>query len=170
MNGSSTICVFALGAPEFLVIHDLLHTVLERRRLAWCDLVHEVQRIHTQSYFYMYIARGRISYLCVFRPVVLSAPSGKCARHAFGFRRICIADTKKRESVWRPRGPRAFPAGCLRLTPLPQWIVLWGYPSRCCRRVLKVRDVANQLDMGVPEEHLAGHAFHTYSLKSNDGT
>lgn len=35
---------------------------------------------------------------------------------------------------------------------------------------LKIRDVEGQKAFGVPEEHLAGHAFHTYSLKSNDGT
>ncbi|CAM9270305.1 unnamed protein product [Pylaiella littoralis] len=34
----------------------------------------------------------------------------------------------------------------------------------------KVRDVKGQLAFGVPEEHLPGHAFHTYSLKSSDGT
>ena len=35
---------------------------------------------------------------------------------------------------------------------------------------LQTRDVDGQLAFGVPEEHLPGHAFHTYSLKSNDGT
>lgn len=34
-----------------------------------------------------------------------------------------------------------------------------------------VRDVPTQLDrMGVPEEHLLGHAFHTYRLTSPDNT
>ena len=35
----------------------------------------------------------------------------------------------------------------------------------------RVRDKTRQLDMmGVPEEHLSGHAFHTYSLTSPDGS
>eukprot|EP00904_Undaria_pinnatifida_P008864 jgi/Undpi1/5107/HiC_scaffold_19.g08459.m1 len=34
----------------------------------------------------------------------------------------------------------------------------------------KVRDREGQLAFGVPEDSLDGHAFHTYSLKSNDGT
>ncbi|CAN0295295.1 unnamed protein product [Ectocarpus sp. 6 AP-2014] len=38
------------------------------------------------------------------------------------------------------------------------------------KSINKVRDTEGQLAFGVPEEHLAGHAFHTYSLKSNDGT
>eukprot|EP00903_Cladosiphon_okamuranus_P010500 g9932.t1 len=36
--------------------------------------------------------------------------------------------------------------------------------------IKKIRDVEGQKAFGVPEEHLAGHAFHTYSLKSDDGT
>jgi 4-hydroxy-tetrahydrodipicolinate reductase len=31
-----------------------------------------------------------------------------------------------------------------------------------------IRDREGQLSFGVPEEHLGGHAFHTYSLKSQD--
>ncbi|CAN0042822.1 unnamed protein product, partial [Ectocarpus sp. 4 AP-2014] len=38
------------------------------------------------------------------------------------------------------------------------------------KSINKVRDTEGQLAFGVPEEHLSGHAFHTYSLKSNDGT
>ncbi|CAM9813727.1 unnamed protein product [Hapterophycus canaliculatus] len=38
------------------------------------------------------------------------------------------------------------------------------------KSINKVRDTEGQLAFGVPEEHLPGHAFHTYSLKSNDGT
>lgn len=35
----------------------------------------------------------------------------------------------------------------------------------------KVRDEKSQMEhMGVPEEYLGGHAFHTYSLDSEDGT
>ncbi|CAM9485408.1 unnamed protein product [Ascophyllum nodosum] len=34
----------------------------------------------------------------------------------------------------------------------------------------KVRDPEKQVAFGVPEEYLDGHAFHTYSLKSGDGT
>jgi 4-hydroxy-tetrahydrodipicolinate reductase len=37
--------------------------------------------------------------------------------------------------------------------------------------IQKVRDPALQIDkMHVPEEHLGGHAFHTYRLKSPDGS
>ncbi|CAM9755781.1 unnamed protein product [Discosporangium mesarthrocarpum] len=36
--------------------------------------------------------------------------------------------------------------------------------------ITKIRDREGQLAFGVPEEHLSGHAFHTYSLKSDDGT
>lgn len=35
--------------------------------------------------------------------------------------------------------------------------------------IVKVRTEAEQVAMGVPQEHLAGHAFHTYSLTSPDG-
>lgn len=35
----------------------------------------------------------------------------------------------------------------------------------------KVRQRENQIyDMGVPEEHIDGHAFHTYTLTSDDGS
>ncbi|CAN0012373.1 unnamed protein product, partial [Choristocarpus tenellus] len=34
----------------------------------------------------------------------------------------------------------------------------------------QIRDREGQLAFGVPEEFLPGHAFHTYSLKSDDGT
>jgi len=38
-------------------------------------------------------------------------------------------------------------------------------------QIERVRDKSRQLDMmGVPEEYLDGHAFHTYSLTSPDGT
>eukprot|EP00929_Paragymnodinium_shiwhaense_P018260 TRINITY_DN12853_c0_g1_i1.p1 TRINITY_DN12853_c0_g1~~TRINITY_DN12853_c0_g1_i1.p1 ORF type:complete len:298 (-),score=95.09 TRINITY_DN12853_c0_g1_i1:155-1048(-) len=33
-----------------------------------------------------------------------------------------------------------------------------------------VRTEDKQMEFGVPEEYLKGHAYHTYSLKSNDGT
>lgn len=35
--------------------------------------------------------------------------------------------------------------------------------------LLAVVRAIEQLGFGVPEEHLKGHAFHTYQLKSNDG-
>lgn len=38
------------------------------------------------------------------------------------------------------------------------------------RIVSQVREREEQLAFGVPEERLGGHAFHTYSLKSKDGT
>lgn len=38
-------------------------------------------------------------------------------------------------------------------------------------RIEMVRDQAGQLGgMGVPKEHLDGHAYHTYQLTSPDGT
>ncbi|XP_051125620.1 4-hydroxy-tetrahydrodipicolinate reductase 2, chloroplastic-like [Andrographis paniculata] len=37
-------------------------------------------------------------------------------------------------------------------------------------QVQQIRDPKVQVDMGVPEEHLSGHAFHTYRLISPDGT
>lgn len=38
-------------------------------------------------------------------------------------------------------------------------------------QVQQVRDPKLQVEMmGVPEEHLLGHAYHTYRLKSPDGT
>ena len=33
-----------------------------------------------------------------------------------------------------------------------------------------IRDDQGSMDFGVPEDALRGHAFHTYSLKSRDGT
>jgi len=36
--------------------------------------------------------------------------------------------------------------------------------------IKKVRDEKEQLAFGVPEHALGGHAFHTYSLKSDDGS
>eukprot|EP00408_Alexandrium_pacificum_P025741 CAMPEP_0171196590 /NCGR_PEP_ID=MMETSP0790-20130122/21981_1 /TAXON_ID=2925 /ORGANISM="Alexandrium catenella, Strain OF101" /LENGTH=279 /DNA_ID=CAMNT_0011661819 /DNA_START=15 /DNA_END=854 /DNA_ORIENTATION=- len=36
--------------------------------------------------------------------------------------------------------------------------------------IQKVRDPEEQKKMGVPEEHLGGHAWHTYSLTSSDGS
>ena len=37
--------------------------------------------------------------------------------------------------------------------------------------IVKVRDQRAQVkEMGVPEEHLGGHAFHTYRLRSPDGS
>ncbi|GBF87779.1 4-hydroxy-tetrahydrodipicolinate reductase,chloroplastic [Raphidocelis subcapitata] len=36
--------------------------------------------------------------------------------------------------------------------------------------IVKVRDREGQLRMAVPEEHLDGHAFHTYTLTSPDGS
>lgn len=39
------------------------------------------------------------------------------------------------------------------------------------RDIEKVRQRENQMfDMGVPEEHIDGHAFHTYTLTSEDGS
>lgn len=37
-------------------------------------------------------------------------------------------------------------------------------------QIRRVRDTDDQLAMGVPEEALSGHAFHTYRLKSPDGS
>lgn len=38
-------------------------------------------------------------------------------------------------------------------------------------QIRKVRDASTQVDaLGVPEEHLGGHAFHTYRLTSADGS
>jgi 4-hydroxy-tetrahydrodipicolinate reductase len=34
----------------------------------------------------------------------------------------------------------------------------------------KIRDPRDQLAMGVPREHLDGHAFHAYTVKSADGS
>ncbi|KIZ03068.1 hypothetical protein MNEG_4890 [Monoraphidium neglectum] len=36
--------------------------------------------------------------------------------------------------------------------------------------IRKIRDREGQLQMGVPEDHLGGHAFHTYTLTSPDGS
>ncbi|KAI8465458.1 MAG: dihydrodipicolinate reductase [Monoraphidium minutum] len=36
--------------------------------------------------------------------------------------------------------------------------------------IRKVRDREGQLAMGVPDDHLGGHAFHTYTLTSPDGS
>lgn len=36
--------------------------------------------------------------------------------------------------------------------------------------IVRVRDRLQQLDMGVPESALDGHAFHTYRLTSPDGS
>lgn len=37
-------------------------------------------------------------------------------------------------------------------------------------QIKKLRDEESQKDFGVPEEHLNGHAFHTYTLTSGDGS
>lgn len=37
-------------------------------------------------------------------------------------------------------------------------------------RIKMLRDEQSQLDFGVPAEYLNGHAFHTYTLKSADGS
>lgn len=37
-------------------------------------------------------------------------------------------------------------------------------------QIVMVRDPERQLELGVPEEHLKGHGWHTYTLRSNDGT
>ncbi len=36
-------------------------------------------------------------------------------------------------------------------------------------QIIMVRDIETQLDMGVPETDLAGHGFHTYTVRSADG-
>mmetsp|Transcript_5146 Transcript_5146/g.6775 ORF Transcript_5146/g.6775 Transcript_5146/m.6775 type:complete len:178 (+) Transcript_5146:1-534(+) len=38
------------------------------------------------------------------------------------------------------------------------------------KEINMIRETSEQLDFGVPEEYLKGHAYHTYSLKSADGT
>lgn len=44
-------------------------------------------------------------------------------------------------------------------------------PSPGCPQIELVREPSDQLGrMGVPEEHLLGHAYHTYQLVSPDGT
>lgn len=37
-------------------------------------------------------------------------------------------------------------------------------------QIVRVRDADGQREMGVPEEHLAGHAFHRYELSAASGT
>jgi 4-hydroxy-tetrahydrodipicolinate reductase len=37
-------------------------------------------------------------------------------------------------------------------------------------QIVKLRDRDSQLQFGVPEESLDGHAFHTYTVTSGDGT
>lgn len=37
-------------------------------------------------------------------------------------------------------------------------------------QIVKERDPAKQREMGIPEEHLGGHGWHTYTLTSEDGT
>lgn len=37
-------------------------------------------------------------------------------------------------------------------------------------QIVMVRDPQKQREMGVPEEHLSGHGWHTYTLRSPDGT
>ena len=34
---------------------------------------------------------------------------------------------------------------------------------------MRIREPEKQLEMGIPEEALAGHGWHTYALKSEDG-
>ena len=36
--------------------------------------------------------------------------------------------------------------------------------------IVKIRDPGQQLDRGIPDKHLGGHAFHTYRLTSPDRT
>ena len=38
------------------------------------------------------------------------------------------------------------------------------------QRIGRIRDEPGQLAFGVPETSLNGHAFHTYTLKSSDGS
>ena len=35
--------------------------------------------------------------------------------------------------------------------------------------IVKHREIEKQKEFGVPKNHLGGHAFHTYSLKSTEG-
>lgn len=48
---------------------------------------------------------------------------------------------------------------------LHQWGVNMGNPP-----IRMIRTETDQLEMGVPAHHLAGHAFHTYSLTSSDAS
>ncbi len=45
----------------------------------------------------------------------------------------------------------------------------WGLDASV-EKIEKIREPAAQLAFGVPEESLKGHAFHTYSIDSPDGT
>lgn len=36
------------------------------------------------------------------------------------------------------------------------------------REIIKIRDVSQQLNMGIPEKFLTGHAYHTYRLTAPD--
>ena len=73
----------------------------------------------------------------------------------------------------------------LCLLPTPRFLLLYCvtcfYPQKeteillyyasyvLCWQMVKIRDPEQQLEMvGVPEEHIQGHAFHLYHLTSPD--
>jgi len=45
-----------------------------------------------------------------------------------------------------------------------------AYQSFSLEEIEKVRERSAQLAFGVPEPYLNGHAYHTYTLTSSDGT
>jgi hypothetical protein len=48
-------------------------------------------------------------------------------------------------------------------------ILLYDAYYLLCWQMVKIRDPEQQLEMvGVPEEHIQGHAFHLYHLTSPD--
>lgn len=50
-----------------------------------------------------------------------------------------------------------------------QYFTAMGMPFTP-EQIVMVRDSEKQLQMGVPQEHLGGHGWHTYTLRSHDGT
>lgn len=53
---------------------------------------------------------------------------------------------------------------------LPEKLKVEDVSKLGIKGVLPIRNKEIQLDLGVPEEHLSGHGWHTYTLESRDGT
>lgn len=87
---------------------------------------------------------------------------------------MCLVCDQPGPAGWARAGTAAFVAFCTfsRRQDTPAAVCNPLCPlSRLQSQIRKVRDRLTQVDkMGVPEDALDGHAFHTYTLTSADGS